>query len=47
MEADSVVEEARAQAVSAINDLPRGRRPEEIRIEADSIAEEVRASPCA
>ena len=47
MEADSVVEEARAKAVSAVNDLPRGRRPKEIRIEADSIAEEVRASPCA
>jgi len=47
MEADSVVEEARAKAVSAVNDLPQGRRPEEIRIEADSIAEEVRVSPCA
>ena len=47
MEADSVVEEARAKAVSAVNDLPGGRRPEEIRIEADSIAEEVRGSLCA
>ena len=47
MEADSIVEEARAKAVSAVNDLPQGRRPEEIRIEADSIAEEVRVSPCA
>ena len=47
MEADSIVEEAHAKAVAAVNDLPRGRWPEEIRIEADSIAEEVRASPCA
>jgi len=29
MEADSVVEEARAKAVSAVNDLSRGRRPED------------------
>ena len=47
MEADSIVEEARAKAVSAVNNLLRGRQPEEIRIEAYSIAEEVRASPCA
>ena len=47
MEADSIVDEARAKAVSAVNDLPRGCRPEEIRIEADSITEEVRASLCA